>query len=339
MKKQTFFLFIGLICTFNFAASQGIQLLAMRNVADYQFLLYLPADSIVNNKPPIIIYLHGRNQSGSNLGLLKNWGIIDAIERGRNIDAIVIAPQVPLNKTWEADKILSVLDYVQHNYDTDTQRVYVCGMSLGGYGTMFFAGKYPERVTAAVALCGGGYLKDACNLSKTVLWIQHGKKDRDVKFSESTKMYSAIKQCNPNANLFLTLYPNYAHKDLAYMFYRDTLYDWFYSYRKIHPDSIAVQENSELISLSPDSCHNPKIVLNRTGIRNKTSVFANHPVSTSNTTTSSTGKAEGQYYTIKKGDTLYAIAKRNNTTVKKLCTLNGISEKSILKIGQKIKLY
>ena len=69
-------------------------------------------------------------------------------------------------------------------------------MSLGGYGTLDFAGQYPEIVTAAVALCGGGNPRNGCNLSTIPVWIQHGNKDAAVPISESEKMVKSIKSCN-----------------------------------------------------------------------------------------------------------------------------------------------
>ena len=74
------------------------QLKAIYNQADYPFLLHLPADSILKNHPPVLIFLHGRSLSGNNLELVKKYGIIHEIEKGREIPAIVIAPQVPAGK-------------------------------------------------------------------------------------------------------------------------------------------------------------------------------------------------------------------------------------------------
>lgn len=69
-------------------------------------------------------------------------------------------------------------------------------MSLGGYGTMHFAGKYANKITAAVALCGGGNPKDACNLATIPMWIQHGNRDEAVPVTRSREMVNAIKNCN-----------------------------------------------------------------------------------------------------------------------------------------------
>ena len=208
------------------------QLKAIHNQADYPFLLHLPADSILKNNPPILIFLHGRSLSGNNLELVKKYGIIHEIEKGREIPAIVLAPQVPAGKSWEPEKVLSVLRFAQEHFQTDTNRVYVTGMSLGGYGTLDFAGEYPEIVTAAVALCGGGNTRNGCNLSTIPVWIQHGNRDSAVPISESEKMVKSIRACNGGENLKYTVVPGANHGDLERVFRTDELYDWLFQFSK-----------------------------------------------------------------------------------------------------------
>jgi hypothetical protein len=227
MKKGLiFFLFLSL----QFIAKSQLQ--PIYNQAEYPFWLHLPSDSILKTKPPILIFLHGRSLSGNNLDLVKRYGVIHEIEKGRKIPAIVIAPQVAAGKSWEPDKILSVLRFVQKQFDTDTNRVYVTGMSLGGYGTLNFAGEYPGIVTAAVALCGGGNPQNGCNLSTIPVWIQHGNKDAAVPISESEKMVKSIKSCNGGTNLKYTVHPGASHGDLEKAFRTDELYDWLFQFSK-----------------------------------------------------------------------------------------------------------
>jgi predicted peptidase len=105
-------------------------------------------------------------------------------------------------------------------------------MSLGGYGTLHFVGAYPELVTAAVALCGGGNPKDAYNLSQVPLWIQHGNKDYAVPITESEKVVNAIKQCNGGEKLKYTVVPGANHGDLERVFRTDEMYNWLFQYNK-----------------------------------------------------------------------------------------------------------
>jgi predicted peptidase len=225
--KKSLFLFLFLSLQFLTQA----QLQPIYNQAKYPFWLHLPSDSILKSKPPILIFLHGRSLSGNNLELVKKYGVIHEIEKGRSIPAIVIAPQVPAGKSWEPEKILSVLQFVQRTFNTDTNRVYVAGMSLGAYGTLGFAGAYPEIVTAAVALCGGGNPKDGEALSTIPVWIQHGNRDSAVPLSESQKMVNAIKACT-DENLKFTIVPGANHGDLERVFRTDELYDWLFQFEK-----------------------------------------------------------------------------------------------------------
>ncbi len=228
VAKNGLLKFSQLLFVLLFSFSSFSQLEAIKDKADYPFLLNLPADSILCSKPPVLIFLHGRSLSGNNLEIVKRYGIINEIIRGRDIPAIVIAPQVMMGKSWEPDKILSVLKYVQSQYDTDTSRIYVDGMSLGGYGTLHFAGKYPELVAGAVALCGGGNVSDASNLSQIPLWIEHGIPDRAVPISESDKIANAIKKYNEGANLTYVRNPTASHGSLERIFHSDQFYEWLF---------------------------------------------------------------------------------------------------------------
>lgn len=199
--------------------------------ADYPFWLYLPADSILKNNPPILIFLHGRSLSGTNLEAVQRYGVIHEIQKGREVPGIVIAPQTPAGKSWDPDKILQTLKVVQGMHASDTTRVYVAGMSLGGYGTLHFAGAHSSVVTAAVALCGGGDPKDGCELSKVPLWIQHGTADNAVPISESEKVVNAIRACDGGKNLIYEAVKGANHGALERVFRSDEMYDWLFQYR------------------------------------------------------------------------------------------------------------
>lgn len=211
------------------------QLSAVRGKADYPFWIHLPSDSVLKSKPPILIFLHGKSLSGTDLNRVRRYGVIHEMDKGRKINAIVVAPQVA-SGSWNPDKVLSVLQYVQRNYNTDSSRIYVVGMSLGGYGTLHFAGKYAEKITAAVALCGGGNPKDAQKLSTIPLWIQHGNRDYAVPISESEKVVNAIKAINP-LNLIYTIHPGADHGDLERVFRTDEMYEWLFKQIKPQVDN------------------------------------------------------------------------------------------------------
>lgn len=216
-----------LICLF-FGLHSFAQLSAVKGKTAYNFWLNLPDSSTLKNNPPVLIFLHGKSLSGTDLNRVKKYGVIHEIEKGRTIPAIVVAPQVA-SGSWNPDKVLEILQYIQKEYKTDTNRVYVCGMSLGGYGTMHFVGKYADKITAGVALCGGGNPKDACNLASIPMWIQHGNRDEAVPVRYSREMVSAIKNCNNGKNLIYTEISGANHGALERIFRGDDMYNWLFS--------------------------------------------------------------------------------------------------------------
>ena len=218
--------------TFGFVFVLSVQFIiaqpkAITGKTSYPFWISIPTEC--QDQPlPILVFLHGKSLSGTNLERVKRYGVLKAMEKGKKIPAIVIAPQVA-NGSWNPDKVLEVIEYVQKNYNTNRAKVYVCGMSLGGYGTLHFAGKYPDKLTAAVAICGGGLEKDAYNLSMVPLWILHGNKDTAVPLSESQKVVNAVKKCNPEANLIFSIIEGGTHGSVEHFFHSNEIYDWLFA--------------------------------------------------------------------------------------------------------------
>lgn len=226
-----------LVCAFLFllsfsASAQRGQLAAMRGVVanGYDFWLYAPREYIDEGaRVPVIIFLHGASLCGRDLSKVRRYGLLDAIKRGRYYPCFVIAPQNP-GGSWNPAKIAKILDWVEAHHKVDKTRVYVIGMSLGGYGTLDFVGTYPERVAAAMALCGGCTLKDYKGLGKVPLWIMHGTADRAVPLSQSK---GVVKQLQATGNDGLLRYDwlkGASHGDLARFLYLKQTYDWLFSH-------------------------------------------------------------------------------------------------------------
>lgn len=200
----------------------------------YPFLLSIPPDSIDANGPsPLLIFLHGRSLSGQDLNLVKKYGVLHEIEKkGRFVPGYVVGPQVKKGESWNPDKLLDLVHYMIRNYNIDSNRIYVAGMSLGGYGTLHFAGRYPDKITAAVALCGGGDVRDACRLATIPLWIEHGQKDESVPVSESIKVAEAIRKCDDSSKLKFIIDPEANHGALEKIFRSDEFYNWLFSFSR-----------------------------------------------------------------------------------------------------------
>ena len=214
------------------ATAQKGQMAAIKNrVQDgYNFWLYVPHNySETLERTPVIIFLHGASLCGRNLNSVLRYGTLDAIKMGRNVPAVVIAPQNP-GGAWKPSKLNDILDWACTNCDIDTNRVYVLGMSLGGYGTLDFAGSYPDRIAAAMALCGGCTLKNQEGLGKVPLWIMHGTADRAVALSQSTRVVNNLVSQGKQTRLRYDWLSGASHGALARIFYLSETYDWLFSH-------------------------------------------------------------------------------------------------------------
>lgn len=183
-----------------------------------------------DERKPVVVFLHGASLCGNDLNRVRRYGTIDAIDRGRNIDAYVIAPQNP-GGAWNPEKIIKIVDHTLQNHNADPDRVYVIGMSLGGYGTIDLAADYPDRIAAAMAFCGGGTSKNLGDLNLLPLWIIHGTGDRAVGVGESDKVVSAMRVADHTTpRLIYDRIPGMNHSQPARFFYMPQTYQWLFSH-------------------------------------------------------------------------------------------------------------
>ncbi|MBO4488910.1 MAG: LysM peptidoglycan-binding domain-containing protein [Bacteroidales bacterium] len=319
----------------------------------YNFWVSVP-DTYVENQDtmPVIVFLHGHSLCGTDLSRVRKYGCLDAISMGRDINALIIAPQNP-GGPWNAHKVLKVVEYVQANYSMDTNRISIVGMSLGGYGTFEVAATYPDKFSAAMALCGGSSRREFCGLNKLPLWIIHGTADNAVPISQSENIVAAMKACGPTNMLRFDRFKGINHSQLAKMFYLPDTYRWLLSHnrqnRSVNKDISITVTDMNAAYQNIDRAANKITVVNHNRSGEVTTVAETTPdtvkttSATSNTTPAKTttkpsSKGTPAVHVVKKGDTLYSIAKRYHTTVAKLCKINHIKENSILSLGQKIKL-
>lgn len=200
------------------------------NTVGYNFWLYTPNDYEPNGHPlPLVIFLHGASLCGNNIQKVRRYGVLDAIDKGKIIPTLVVAPQNP-GGAWNAQKLNDLLEWTKRNYNVDDTRVYVLGMSLGGYGTMDFVGAYPEKIAAAMALCGGCSLRDVSPLGKVPLWIMHGTADRAVSVKQSQIVVEKLQEGGNDKLLIYNWLQGGSHGILARLFYLQKTYDWLFSH-------------------------------------------------------------------------------------------------------------
>lgn len=192
----------------------------------YRYLLSLPENYYLepSKKWPVIFYLHGSRASGSNLKRIEQYGLPYYLSTGKKIDFIVVSPQCPNGKDWTTDDWFNpVYDEIASKYRVDDCRIYLVGMSMGGFGTWALANRMPNRFAAICPMCGGGDVKWAFNLSHIPTWVFHGSNDTVVPAIRSEIMVNALKMLNKQLKFSLLFKRGH---DISEQFNNDELYAW-----------------------------------------------------------------------------------------------------------------
>jgi predicted peptidase len=196
------------------------------------YWLYLPDPVRVpaGQKPPLLVYLHGFNQSGADLDLLLNGGPPLQIENKRTLPMVVVSPQCPSRDNWQnADMVerlsLLVSESVKQ-YGADPLRVYLTGFSMGGDGVWALGIAHPEQF-AALAPVGSWYVNDekVCDLKDVPVWDFQGNMDQIVDPQYAKRMVADLQRCGGNVKL--TLFQGANHEGSSGMTYgMDEFYTW-----------------------------------------------------------------------------------------------------------------
>ena len=203
---------------------------------DLKYLFYLPKDYYNAKKIawPLILFLHGMGERGNDLELVKIHGIPKIVKTQKDFPFIAVSPQCPTEYVWRDKKMLQAVESlilkIIKNYRIDKTRVYVTGLSMGGYGTWALAARRPELFAAAVPICGGGDPATVNVLKNLPIWVFHGGLDKVVLPEESEKMVRALEK--DGGKVRYTLYPEAYHDSWTETYDNPTLYDWMLSKRK-----------------------------------------------------------------------------------------------------------
>ncbi|MEJ5258862.1 MAG: prolyl oligopeptidase family serine peptidase [Anaerohalosphaeraceae bacterium] len=196
------------------------------------YLLYLPPDYEQKDSWPLLVFLHGAGERGSDLNRVKAHGPAKLVEQGRDFPFVIVSPQCPEGQWWPVlgREVLALIDEMLERYKIDPDRVYLTGLSMGGYGTWAIASAWPERFAAIAPICGGGRPFTAANLKKVPVWAFHGAKDPVVPLSESQQMVDAVNRAGGKAKL--TIYPDAEHDSWTQTYDNPELYQWLLSHRR-----------------------------------------------------------------------------------------------------------
>ena len=195
-----------------------------------EYLLFLPESYAQSNnqKFPLIFFLHGAGERGSDLDSVKRHGIPKIVETNPDFPFIAVSPQCPEDSWWtsELHTINGLIEEVVEKYQVDTSRIYLTGLSMGGFGTWSLASMYPERFAAIAPVCGGGEVSQILrSLAEMPIWTFHGQKDDVIPFSRSEEIVTALKK--HGSSIKFTIYPEAGHDSWTKTYDNPELYKWF----------------------------------------------------------------------------------------------------------------
>ena len=220
----------------------------------YRYQVFVPSSAAGGKRPPVILFLHGSGERGSDNHKQVEVGIGGYVRAHlSDFPAIVVFPQAPENMEWNqvADMAFAQLDAATREFNGDPDRTYLTGLSMGGYGTWDYALRSPERFAALVPICGGlthperpsmnvegiagqadPYAAVAGKLRDIPVWIFHGAKDDVVPPQFSRRMDAAMKAADAKDARY-TEFPDASHNswDPAYQ-ETPALWPWLFAQRK-----------------------------------------------------------------------------------------------------------
>ncbi len=226
----------------------------------YPYWLYLPENyGAGDQKWPMILFLHGAGERGDTLTGVKTHGPPKLLGVAANrekfpelFQCVVVSPQCPVNKWWLNPPLYEVFNQVVTTYAVDPRRIYITGLSMGGFGSWSFAGAYPDWIAAAVPICGAGdamkwksitsYTRDtipAANLANLVtvpIWAFHGAKDGTVPESLDAQTVAELRALGGNVEY--TVYPNADHDSWTATYNNPEVYQWLLKQSQPAPSAV-----------------------------------------------------------------------------------------------------
>lgn len=222
----------------------------------YKYQVYLPDNWTSNQKWPIILFLHGYGERGSDGLLQTDVGLPHAIRLNRSrFPAVVVIPQCLMDHWWTQQPMeemaLATLAAATKDFKGDRKRTYLTGLSMGGFGTWDIAARNPGKFAAIVPICGGvilngdllkrfpdlandaypdepsSYASVAKKIGKTPVWIFHGAADEAVSVDNSRNMNEALKAAGGDVKF--TEYPGVGHNSWDKAYAEPELMSWLLS--------------------------------------------------------------------------------------------------------------
>ena len=205
------------------------------------YLLFLPQgySTDAEKRWPLMLFLHGAGERGTNAWRAAIHGPPSRVASEPNFPFILVSPLCPEGEHWSNDTLLALLDEVMRQYRADPARVYLTGLSMGGYGTWDLGLSHPERFAAIAPICGGGETislllssSDRPDALKSLgIWSFHGAKDPVVPVEESKRIVEACQKSGIK-EVKLTIYPEAEHNSWTQTYNNPELYEWFLKHQR-----------------------------------------------------------------------------------------------------------
>jgi len=195
------------------------------------YLLFLPRDYKSTGKRwPLILFLHGAGERGDDIERVKKHGVAKVVGQQPDFPFIVVSPQCPAEGWWSGDVLAALLDEVEKKYRVDKKRIYLTGLSMGGFGTWNLAMEQPHRFAAIVPICGRGNPLLVHRIKHLPIWVFHGAKDKVVPLSNSVDLVRALRKCGAKPKF--TIYPDAAHDSWTRTYENPRLYEWMLKFSR-----------------------------------------------------------------------------------------------------------
>ena len=231
----TAFAVLVLLCPSNWAAepSAGKQVDMKFKTSDgatVEYLLHLPSNYTDDgDKLPMMLFLHGRGESNGPISLVAKWGPPRFAARGEDFPFVLVSPQCPKDEHWEDDRqqkhVTELVDQIMESYNIDHSRMYLTGLSMGGYGSWKMAAEQPKRFAAVAPICGKGDPSNGEKLKDIPIWAFHGDQDTAVPYKHSVEMVTAIKAAGGEKIRFTSM-EHIGHNCWSPAYATPALYSW-----------------------------------------------------------------------------------------------------------------
>lgn len=201
-----------------------------------RYLIHLPEeyDADPRKRWPLVLFLHGAGERGADLDLAATHGPPKLADAGQEFPFVLVTPQCPLESQWvpEVTTLSVLLDEVAAEHRIDSERVYLTGLSMGGYGSWSMAVRYPDRFAAIAPICGGLWIQSAAPIRDIPVWTFHGEDDTVVPITFTEELVDELDSLG--ADVRFTRYPGTGHDSWTQTYENPEFYDWLLSHRRAH---------------------------------------------------------------------------------------------------------